>query len=165
LSAEKSKRSAGWVAGALVFWLLSAWLITVGLSSIIPQIFSPAGEPEADAASCGPVLRDLRDELLAHVSRSFAAPEASREATREWFDTWDLRLFRARPSCTEPEQGAWTELNRLLHGLAALTERFERDERPHLQRLDQLLGAPAAAHVLEPMRSTARATPLEDHSP
>lgn len=152
MSAQKSQHSAGWYAGALVFWLLSAWLTTVGLSSIIPQIFSPAGEPAPQASeTCVPGLRTLRQELLARMSQNLGSPaRATPEATRAWFGDWDQRLYRAKPACQGDARSAWTELNRLRYGLAALHERFEREELPHLERLDQLLGpAPAAeAHAL-----------------
>jgi hypothetical protein len=144
LSAQKSRHSAGWYAGALVFWLLCAWLITVGLSSIIPQIFSPVGDPAPEASSCAPALRSLRAELLEHVGRSFS--QSQKEDVRAWFADWDRRLYRARPSCTEGERPAFTELNRLRYGLGALSERFEREELPHLERLDELLG-PAPQHA------------------
>lgn len=159
MSAEKSQHSAGWYAGALVFWLLSAWLITVGLSSIIPQIFWPGGDVRNDAQSCGSALRTLRRDLLAHASEQIAhAPSAaeqasSRDALLTWFDQWDARLFQARPACREQERAAWTELGRLRHGMQALIERFEREEAPRIQRLEQLLG-----RVEE-----ARAQPLEEN--
>ncbi|HEY6877428.1 MAG TPA: hypothetical protein VI299_05385, partial [Polyangiales bacterium] len=138
MSAEKSQHSAGWYAGALVFWLLCAWLITVGLSSIIPQIFSPVGTPAPTASSCSPALRELRTELLARVGQSIAS--GGHDDTRAWLRDWDQRIYRARPSCTESERDAFTELNRLRYGLGALNERFEREELPHLERLDELLG-------------------------
>jgi hypothetical protein len=162
LSARKSQHSAGWYAGALVFWLLSAWLITVGLSSIIPQIFWPGGDVRNDAASCGSALRALRRELLAHASQQIAhAPSAAErdqqhDALLSWFDQWDARLFQARPSCSEQERAAWTELGRLRHGMQALIERFEREEAPRIERLEQLLGKAEEARAQPPE---------EDHPP
>ena len=156
MGAEKSQHSAGWYAGALVFWLLSAWLITVGLSSIIPQIFWPGGDVRNDAASCSSALRALRRELLAHASQQIAqAPSAaeqasSRDALLTWFDHWDARLFQARPACREQERAAWTELGRLRHGMQAMIERFEREEAPRIQRLEQLLGKVEEARAHPP---------------
>jgi hypothetical protein len=156
LSADKPKHSAGWYAGALVFWLLTAWLITVGLSSIIPQIFWPAGDVRNDAQSCGTALRTLRRELLARASQHIAhAPSAaeqtsSRDALLSWFDQWDERLFQARPACREQERAAWTELGRLRHGMQALIERFEREEAPRIERLEQLLGKVEEARAQPP---------------
>ena len=134
MSAEKPRHSAGWYAGALVFWLLTAWLITVGLSSIIPQIFWPAGDVRNDAQSCGAALRALRHELLDRASQHIAHTPSARERSNSelapgetgrvddrgalltWFDHWDERLFQARPACREDERAAWTELGRLRHG-------------------------------------------------
>jgi hypothetical protein len=145
LGAQKSQHSAGWYAGALLFWLLSAWLITVGLSSIIPQIFWPNGDAQSHEASCSAALRELRRELLSRTSERIAHTAefpvaSSRDELLAWFEGWDKRLFEARPSCREPERAAWTELGRLRHGMQALIERFEREEAPRIQRLEQLLG-------------------------
>ncbi len=161
MSAQKSRHNAGWYAGALVFWLLCAWLITVGLSSIIPQIFSPVGDPAAEASSCAPALRALRAELLEHVGGSIADPKTSNDA---WFGDWDQRFYRARPSCTEAERGAFTELNRLRYGLGALSDRFEREELPHLERLDELLGpTPQHARFVPPARPQGPLDSSKEH--
>jgi hypothetical protein len=162
LGAEKSQHSAGWYAGALVFWLLSAWLTTVGLSSIIPQIFWPNGDARSAAASCRPALRALQDELTARVSSSIASAssDSDRPELLAWFDRWDKRLYEARSACTPDEDDAWVELVRARHGMQALLERFARDEAPRLQRLHQLLGAQTSLGD-----GKALAQPLEDHTP
>ena len=157
MGAEKQQHSAGWYAGALVFWLLSAWLATVGLASIIPQIFWPAGDVHTDATSCGPALRELRSQLLMRTSQSIASPSATtgHEELLAWFEHWDKQLFEAKPACRDNERAAWRELTRLRHGMQGLIERFENEEAPHIEQLDQLLANPAEA----------RAHPLEDHTP
>lgn len=177
MSADKPRHSAGWYAGALVFWLLSAWLITVGLSSIIPQIFWPAGDVRNDAQSCGAALRELRHELLDRASQHIAHTPSAREravdstsdrdALLTWFDHWDERLFQARPACREEERAAWTELGRLRHGMQALIERFEREEAPRIERLEQLLGTADArgSSAHEPRTEEARAQTRKDHTP
>ncbi len=148
MGAER-KHSAGWYAGALVFWLLCAWLITVGLSSIIPQIFWPAGDVRAEAGSCAPNLRQLRRELAEHMSDAFArAPGYAAE--RAWFERWDGELARARPACQPSEREAFSELNRLRYGMQTLLERFEREQAPRMQRLDELLGAAQEARARPP---------------
>lgn len=149
----------GWYAGALVFWLLAAWLITVGLSSIIPQIFWPAGDLARDDSSragettrvdgsCRQALRALRHELLTRVttrlSASSAPDEGDRDALLDWFEQWDKRLAQAEPGCTDPERDAVVELGRIRHAMQSLVERFEREEAPRLLRLEQLLGAEAS---------------------
>lgn len=147
--AEKSQHSAGWYAGALVFWLLSAWLTTVGLSSIIPQIFWPNGDAHSDAASCRPALRELRDELLARTRQSIASASSDTERPEllSWFDRWDQRLYEARSACNKgDENDAWVELVRLRHGMQGLVERAGREQSPRLERLERLLGAQASEH-------------------
>jgi hypothetical protein len=159
--AEKSQHSAGWYAGALVFWLLSAWLTTVGLSSIIPQIFWPNGDAHSNAASCRPALRELRDELLARTSNTIASAssDAERTAVLAWLSHWDQRLYEARSACKGDEDDAWVELVRLRHGMQGMVERFEHEQSPRIERLEQLLGA----HV--PEDGKARAQPSNEHTP
>jgi hypothetical protein len=140
LAEARNRRSAGWYVGAAAFWLLAAWLITVGLSSIIPQIFWPSGEAAAQG-SCAPALRALESELLTRASESMASAQSSSERDKReaWFSDWDHRLSVARSGCNQQEQTAWTELLRLRHGMHALIERFEREAAPRIRKLDALL--------------------------
>jgi hypothetical protein len=144
LGEARNRRSTGWYAGAAAFWLLAAWLIAAGLSSIIPQIFWPSGEAAVEG-SCESSLRALQRELLEYASASIAqAPSAHDQAKREsWLVDWDHRLALSRPSCTPREQKAWAELMRLRHGLEGLIERFERDEVPRLHKFEAFLSAGA----------------------
>jgi DNA-binding PadR family transcriptional regulator len=140
-----NSRSAGWYAGAAAFWLLAAWLVTVGLSSIIPQIFWPSGGV-AVAGSCEPTLVKMERELLARASESMAnaATPDERQELEKWLRDWDHRLSLARPTCNQTEQPAWAELLRLRHGMHALVERFDREEAPCIRKLEALLSAGAA---------------------
>jgi hypothetical protein len=140
LSGARAKRSIGWYAGALAFWLLTAWLITVGLSSIIPQIFWPAGDPPSTADRCAPELRTLRRELLDSASARFQQSASEPEAELVFFERWDERHHRARANCRPDEQTAWRELARTRHGIQALLERFNREHAPRLEQLERLLG-------------------------
>ena len=141
LKAGKSHHSAGWYAGALAFWLLTAWLITVGLSSIIPQIFWPAGDVAPSAAqSCSAELRALQKELLERASERIAFADSGDESAQlSFFERWDERHDRVRKTCREDEQSASRELARVRHGLQGLLERFDNEQAPRLRRLEQLL--------------------------
>lgn len=143
-----NRRNAGWYVGAAAFWLLAAWLTTVGLSSIIPQIFGPSGSA-AQSGSCAPTLETLKGELLSKLSQSLgAAPApADRENLEKWLQDWDHRLSVTRGTCTPPEQRAWTELSRLRHGMHSLVERFDREEAPRIRKLEALLSAGAETSV------------------
>lgn len=127
--------------GALLFWLLSAWLATVGLASIIPQIFGPAYSVARSGTSCAEDLHDLARELLDRVGKHVKdAPRSGPHDTLDAFFTdFDRRLMHIKPACTEPERAAFTELSRLRHGMASLVERFEREELPHVRKLNALL--------------------------
>ena len=138
--------------GALVFWLLTAWLVAVGLGSLIPQIFGPAASATRGDASCAEDLHDLTRELLDRISTHLKdAPGTGQRDTLDAFlADFDRRLslltrprarfdMHIRPACSEPERAAFTELSRLRHGMAALVERFEREELPHIHKLNELL--------------------------
>ncbi len=143
---EAKQHSVGWYVGAGVFWLLSAWLITVGLSSIIPQIFHPEASHAAHAGptagSCAHALRTLEGELLARTSQAIAhAPRpGERETLTDWLAKWDARLLAEKPNCNQPELTAWDELSRLRHGMRGLVDRFDREQAPRVKKLDALVG-------------------------
>jgi hypothetical protein len=124
-----------------VFWLLSAWLATVGLASLVPQIFGPGSSAARNGTSCAEDLHDLAQELLervvAHVKDT--PRRGPRDTLDAFFTDFDRRLMHIKPACTEPERAAFTELSRLRHGMASLVERFEREELPHVRNLNALL--------------------------
>lgn len=134
--------------GAAVFWLIAFWLVFVGLSSIIPAIFWPAAEASAnDQGSCTEALQSLQTELLERASQSVAAMPGpgDREALASWLEAWDHRLQGATASCNETERKAAAELSRLRFGMSGLIQRFDREQTPHLRKIDALLGTRAAA--------------------
>jgi hypothetical protein len=141
---EKAQQNAGWYVGAAVFWLLAAWLVTVGLSSIIPQIFTPGAT--RGGTSCVSDLRELKDTLLERTSESMARAHSTAERTEltEWLLAWDARMRAARPNCTKAELTAWDELSRLRHGMAGLVDRFDHEQAARVRALDRWLqhGAP-----------------------
>jgi hypothetical protein len=141
VGADRSERSAGWYAGVLVFWLIAAWLAVVGLSSLIPQIFGPPFQTARSGGSCAADLHDLTDELLDHAGSWLKAhPErGTRDKLQAYFSDFDRRLMHTKLSCSESERIAFTELSRLRHGVSALLERFDREELPHVRKLNELL--------------------------
>lgn len=145
---EQRRHSAGWWVGAAVFWLLTAWLITVGLSSIIPQIFQPGGAPDG-AGSCANELRRLKQELLERTSASMAAAPApgERDALTQWLLAWDERMRVVRPTCNQRELSAWDDLSRLRHGMRSLVDRFDHEQAARVRRLDALLGTTSGAQA------------------
>jgi len=147
-SEARRKHGAGWYVGAAVFWLIAFWLVFVGLSSIIPEVFWPAAEASASGqGSCAESLRSLESELLERSSRSIAglAAKGEREALASWLEAWDHRLQGAAPTCNETERKAAAELSRLRFGMSGLIQRFDREQTPLLRKIDALLGPRAAA--------------------
>jgi len=141
LGAEPSKRSIGWICGALAFWALSAWIVVVGLSSIIPQIFWPAQAEAVARAGCRQELRELEHELLANAANDVknAGQSADPPAFVGWLQDFDERLKNTSAHCAPDEQSAFDELVRVRHALGSFMERFEREEAPRFRELDALL--------------------------
>jgi len=147
---EGSRRhGTGWYVGAAVFWLIALWIVTVGLASIIPEIFWPGGHAQkSDSGSCAEALRSLEGELMARSSESVArvASAGERDELATWLEAWDRRLQGEMASCSEKERRAAAELSRLRFGMSGLIQRFDREQTPHIRKIDALL------------RTTARAT-------
>jgi hypothetical protein len=141
MTAVGTKRSVGWICGAVVFWALTAWLILAGVGSIVPQIFWPATALSGSGTGCAMALRDLSQELLAHTANTIknASSPAAPDAQTVWFREFDERLENTGPLCTQDEQSALHELLRVRHGLSALLERFEREDAPRTRALDAML--------------------------
>lgn len=146
MSADSTQRSAGWYAGALAFWLLAAWITAVGLSSLVPQIFGPPFRAAGSGVSCAPELHDLTSELLERTGDWIKARPGSdpRDTLGAYFSDFDRRLMQAKPSCTESERAAFTELSRLRHGLGGMLERYAREQQPHVRKLHAFFGRPEA---------------------
>jgi hypothetical protein len=151
---ERTEHGTGWYVGAAAFWLLAAWLITVGLSSIIPQIFAPEARAGSSDGSCAMQLGDLERELLDHTSAAMARAPATgeRESLDQWLSAWDQRLTSARPSCSKTELNAADELARLRHGMRGLIDRFDQEQAPRVRKLDVAVGGNAGASVGGPDR-------------
>jgi hypothetical protein len=146
LSADSTQRSAGWYAGALVFWLLAAWLAIVGLSSLVRQIFGPSFRDAKTGVSCAPELHDLTSELLDHAGEWIKARpvEDPRDTLATYFSDFDRRLMHAKSSCNDHERAAFAELSRLRHGVDGLLEHYAREQLPQVRKLHAFFGSTQA---------------------
>ncbi len=138
----------GWYVGAAVFWLIALWIVTVGLASIIPEIFWPGGHASKGAnGSCAEALRALESELMTRSSESVgrAAGAGERDELANWLEDWDRRLQGETTACTETERRAVAELSRLRFGMSGLIQRFDREQTPHIRKIDALLRRAALA--------------------
>ena len=143
MSADSTQRSAGWYAGALVFWLLAAWLASVGLSSLVRQIFGTPFRDAETGISCAPELQDLTSELLDHTGAWIKARPGQdpRDTLATYFSDFDRRLMHAKSSCNDHERAAFAELSRLRHGVEGLLERYAREQLPQVRKLHAFFGS------------------------
>ena len=132
-----------------MFWLLTAWLVFVGLSSIIPQLFGhESGASTLPDAACLPTLQDLRHGLLERGAESVEhlGDETSHAHLNVWLAEFDAKLMALKPKCIGSSRKAWRELLRLRHGLSASLDRLESEQTARMHYLDTMFsGAPANA--------------------
>ncbi|HJL15713.1 MAG TPA: hypothetical protein RMH99_08660 [Sandaracinaceae bacterium LLY-WYZ-13_1] len=115
------------IATALVVALLG-YLIVVGFTSVVPQVFWPEGAAMPASVSCTEGLRDLRGELLGRAGDRVASGGGDHEALRAWLAGWDRRHLGLEDRCEGEAHGAWEQLGRLRQRLQATLERFDADE-------------------------------------
>jgi hypothetical protein len=106
-----------------------AYLILVGIGSVVPQVFWPAKATIDPAITCDEGLRDLRAELLAfageHVARGGSA---DRDAVRNFLGPWDLRHRGLEARCEGDERDAWVLLGQMRERLQGTLYRFDAEE-------------------------------------
>lgn len=131
---------AGRWAGLLLVWTgLSYWVI-VGFVTVIPKVFFP---PTASMeGSCSSGLAELRTELLDRARRSLYVSSAPTDF-EVWAEHWDQRYEGLYPACSTEHLAPYQILGQLRHRVETRIHRQERDILPLIQRLDQLLRAPA----------------------
>ncbi len=117
-----------------------AYLVGVGLISVIPQVFWPEAAELPTSLSCADGVRELRDELLSfasdHVAR--AGSDDSREM-RPFFERWDLRHRALEARCEGEEADAWVQLGQTRERLEATLQRFDAEEGALARQVDHTL--------------------------
>jgi hypothetical protein len=106
-----------------------AYLIIVGVASVVPQVFWPPKAAIDPAITCADGLRDLRAELLAfageHVTRGGSEDH---ETVRNFLGPWDLRHRGLEARCEGDERDAWVLLGRMRERLQGTLGRFDAEE-------------------------------------
>ena len=120
-----------------------AYLIVVGLASVVPQVFWPPRGDVDPSISCADGLRSLRGELLSRAGERVAAGGGTDgEALRRWLRRWDLSHRALEARCTGPERRAWRLLGQLRQRLQGTLERFDAEEGELARALDHSLARP-----------------------
>lgn len=149
MAESTDRRNPGWYVGVGAFWLIAAWLVTVGLSSIIPQIFPPeTAEASVPVSDCASSLQALQEELLLRSAEAAKAPGDDRQALDTWLNGWDERVQALSDNCAEPVAEASAELSRVRHALRDMLRKLDREQGPRLHHIHTLLGGAthATAH-------------------
>lgn len=136
----RSRRVGRGIATAVVGALL-AYLIGVGMFSVVPQVFWPEHEALDESVTCTDGLLDLRSRLLARAGDRVAAGGGrDGAALRRWLRDWDDRHLALESRCTGAEQQrAWRLLGQLRQRVQATLERFDADEGELARDLDRTL--------------------------
>jgi len=102
-----------------IYWLLTVWLASFALISVIPQVFWPAearGEAPAVVEDCDEALETLHAQLLTGASDEIAAlGEPPPPGHEPFLEAWDERYRSLHVSCGD--RRAYPLLNRLRHAL------------------------------------------------
>ena len=133
---EKKRGGIGRRLAIGVYSIALAYLVVVGFTSVIPQVFWPASDDSFDL-ECGDGLELLRHEVdqlrLTYVSTNETNPDMLRKA----LESWDLRLNALAKRCDEDQVAL---LNRYRHRVELDLERYMREEAPLAERVSETLG-------------------------
>lgn len=106
-----------------------AYLIIVGVASVVPQVFWPEKAVVDPSVTCADGLRDLRAELLAFAGEHVARGGSDDGRTvRNFLGPWDLRHRGLEERCAGDERDTWVLLGRMRERLQGTLERFDAEE-------------------------------------
>jgi len=144
LAESTSRRNPGWYVGVGLIWLIAAWLVIVGLSSIIPQIFkSPGTQVGSLPGSCTERLLRNKNALVERFSSHLSQPGGDRERLDAWLSSWDEQVAAHQVGCAERELEAAAELTRVRHALRDSVRKLDREQGPRIDHFYSLLGRDA----------------------
>ena len=106
-----------------------AYLIIMGLVSVVPQVFYPETAEIPDELTCPEGVDELRTELLDHAGERVAAGgDANPTELRTWLREWDARFHALETRCEGSELDRWTLVGRLRHRIQGMLERYDGAE-------------------------------------
>ena len=120
-----------------IYSVALGYLVVVGFSSVIPQVFWPASDDSFDL-ECADGLQLLRHEVdevrLAYVATNETDPTALQSA----LESWDLRLHALAKRCDEDQVDL---LNQYRHRVELGLQRYMREDAPLANRVTEALGS------------------------
>jgi hypothetical protein len=132
-----------------IYAIALAYLVIVGFTSVIPQVFWPKHD-ESFEVDCTDGLEQLRKEIERLRIDYLSANETDPTELRRALAAWDLRFNALAQRCDEDRVHL---LNRYRHRVELILERFMRDDAPLGNRLSEALeAAPPSAPSPEPVR-------------
>ena len=133
---QKKRGGMGRRLAIAIYAIALAYLVVVGFTSVIPQVFWPASDDSFDL-ECGDGLELLRHEVdqlrLTYVSTNETNPDMLRKA----LESWDLRLNALAKRCDEDQVAL---LERYRYRVELDLERYMREEAPLAERVSETLG-------------------------
>lgn len=120
------------------------YLVTVGIVSVVPQVFWPEGDAIDPSITCAGGLRDLRDKLLAFAGEHVARGGSTDDTVEAFLAPWDRRYRGLEERCVGDEHDAWVLVGRLRERLQGTLARFDAQEGALARDMDRALarGAP-----------------------
>jgi hypothetical protein len=119
-----------------IYVIALSYLVIVGFTSVIPQVFWPASDDSFDL-ECGDGLELLRHEVdelrLAYLSSNETDPTALRST----LGSWDLRLNALAKRCDEEPVEL---LRRYRYRVELRLDNFMRDDAPLANQVTETIG-------------------------
>ena len=133
---QRKKGGIGRRVAIAIYAVALAYLVVVGFTSVIPQVFWPASDESFDL-ECGDGLELLRHEVD-ELRRSYVSTNQTDPAPlRKDLESWDLRLNALAKRCDEDQVAL---LERYRYRVELDLERFMREEAPLAKRVSEALG-------------------------
>ena len=139
MAEEKQRGGLGRRLVIAIYAIALAYLVVVGFTSVIPQVFWPESDEsfDLDCADGLELLRHEVDELrLAYITTNETDPAAMRSA----LESWDLRLNALAKRCDEDQVHL---LNRYRHRVELNLQRYMREDAPLAEKVSESVGSAA----------------------
>lgn len=139
---NRSQAGLGRRIATVVVGSALVYIVTVGVISVVPQVFWPETATLDPSITCAEGLRDLRAELLTFAGEHVAngGSERDDEVVDRFLRPWDLRHRGLEARCTGEERNTWELLGRMRQRLESTLARFDAEEGALARAVDHDLG-------------------------